>query len=112
MGLFVNITSSFYDLGNCTSIPYLVEKTYEECFQEKDKCCYEYFGRDVVYDTCNNRNIITCDISSKPIEIIDYMIQIFGITFIVIILTGCICCSGRILFTDTMNKKNEYEELS
>jgi hypothetical protein len=112
MGLFINITNSFYNLTNCTGIPYLVQKIYTECFQEKDKCCYEYFERDVVYDTCYNGSIITCDISSKPIEIIDYMIQIFGITFIVIILTGCICFSGKIIFSDAKKKKNEYEELS
>ena len=112
MGLFVNITETFYSEKNCTGTLKFVRQVFEECFKDTTVCCNEYSNEDIPLDTCFDGKVISCSTSSKPIEIMDYMIQIFGITFMVVILTGCTYFSVRCVICPHQKEESQYEEIA
>jgi len=112
MGLFVNITETFYTEINCTGGLRFVRQVLDECFKDATVCCNEYANEDIPLDTCFEGKIISCSTSSRPIQIMDYMIQIFGITFMVIILTGCTYFSVRCVICPPRKEVSEYEEIA
>ena len=112
MGFFVNVTTVSYLNRNCTDHPVFVREIFEECFKEAEVCCREYASNDIPLNTCYNGKIILCSTSTTPIDIINYMIQIFGITFMIIILTGCVYFSMRCVVFPPKKEESQYEEIS
>ena len=111
MPLFVNATEWFFGTENCSTKPYLIRNGYVECFEKESECCDSYFGGHISENVCMDSRIISCNTTSETLDVMNYAIQIFGITFIVIILTGCIYLSVRVI-SNPIGKKTTYEEIA
>jgi transcriptional regulator GlxA family with amidase domain len=111
MGLFVNITMTTYQNRNCTGPPVFVKQIFEECFKVAEVCCRDYFQDDIPMNTCYDGEVVSCSSSTTPIDIMNYMIQIFGITFMVVVLTGCMYISIRCVVFPPKKEESQYEEI-
>jgi hypothetical protein len=85
MGIFVNLTEIYFTGENCTKGYYLTKQIFEECFGETIDCCNDFVEENIVYGKCYGKNITYCSSMDKPLEQFGYIIQIFGVLFIVVI---------------------------
>jgi len=94
MGIFVNLTKFYFREKNCTGGYYLTKQIFEECFGETIVCCNDFMEEDIVYGKCYGKNITYCSSMDQPLEQFGYIIQIFGVLFIVAIsgLSIYSCC--------------------
>ena len=85
MGIFVNLTKIYFRGENCTDGYYLTKQIFEECFEETFVCCNDFMQEDIVYGKCYGKNITYCSSMDQSLEQFGYIIQIFGVFFIVVI---------------------------
>lgn len=85
MGIFVNLTEVYFQKDNCSGGYYLTKQIFEECFGDANQCCDDYSTNNPIYGKCYGKNITYCSSMDQPLEQFGYIIQIFGVLFIVAI---------------------------
>lgn len=83
MGIFVNLTEVYFQKDNCSGGYYLTKQIFEECFGDANQCCDDYSTNNPIYGKCYGKNITYCSSMDQPLEQFGYIIQIFGVLFIV-----------------------------